>query len=131
MGLDMWLNDNKGKELFYWRKANAIHKWFVENVQNGIDECKDYKVTKEQLKKLLDTISEVLGKTPKERLINHLTGDNFDIEKAKELLPTTDGFFFGGTEYDEDYVEDLIRTKEFLEELLPKLKGKVIYSASW
>lgn len=23
----------------YWRKANAVHKWFVENVQDGVDEC--------------------------------------------------------------------------------------------
>ena len=23
----------------YWRKANAIHSWFVENCQDGVDEC--------------------------------------------------------------------------------------------
>jgi hypothetical protein len=23
----------------YWRKANAIHSWFVQNVQDGVDEC--------------------------------------------------------------------------------------------
>jgi hypothetical protein len=23
-------------ELGYWRKANHIHKWFVDNVQNGV-----------------------------------------------------------------------------------------------
>ena len=26
----------------YWRKANHIHKWFVDNVQNGEDDCKEY-----------------------------------------------------------------------------------------
>ena len=26
-------------EVGYWRKANAIHKWFVDHVQNGQDDC--------------------------------------------------------------------------------------------
>ena len=25
----------------YWRKANHIHRWFVENVQGGEDECQE------------------------------------------------------------------------------------------
>ena len=25
----------------YWRKANQIHKWFVDNCQNGRDECQE------------------------------------------------------------------------------------------
>jgi len=29
------------EEVGYWRKANQIHNWFVENVQNGIDECQE------------------------------------------------------------------------------------------
>ena len=28
------------EEVGYWRKANAIHKWFVDNVQDGNDDCK-------------------------------------------------------------------------------------------
>ena len=47
MGLDMFLNGYKlSKKLnpncdlkmkrVYWRKANHIHKWFVDNIQNGI-----------------------------------------------------------------------------------------------
>ena len=28
----------------YWRKANQIHNWFVENVQGGEDDCKKYYV---------------------------------------------------------------------------------------
>ena len=26
------------EEMIYWRKANAIHNWFVENCQEGVDE---------------------------------------------------------------------------------------------
>ena len=24
----------------YWRKANAVHGWFVNHVQRGVDDCK-------------------------------------------------------------------------------------------
>lgn len=31
-------------EVASWRKANQIHHWFVENAQNGIDDCISYEV---------------------------------------------------------------------------------------
>lgn len=38
----------------YWRKANHIHNWFVENVQDGEDDCRYHgEVTKEDLEELL------------------------------------------------------------------------------
>src|SRR5690606_29699482 len=67
------------EEVAYWRKCNAIHNWFVENVQDGEDDCGDYYVSKEQLKKLVDLCKNLLT--------------NKDIGKAKELLPTQGGFF--------------------------------------
>ena len=44
-----------------WRKANQIHNWFVENVQDGIDDCSYHnEVTKEILEELLDICQRVL-----------------------------------------------------------------------
>ena len=37
------------EEVGYWRKANAIHNWFVNNIQNGKDDCRRYEVSKENL----------------------------------------------------------------------------------
>ena len=45
------------EEIMYWRKVNAVHAWFVENVQDGIDECQESAVTIEQLD-TLGTICE-------------------------------------------------------------------------
>ena len=89
-------------EAMYWRKSNAIHKWFVDNVQNGEDDCGDYEVSREQLKELLAVIETVLA----------------DRSKAGELLPPQAGFFFGSNEIDQWYWEDLKSTKERLENLL-------------
>ena len=59
MGLDMYLSrrlkDNTEHEVMYWRKANAIHKWFVDNVQGGEDDCREYPVSNDQLIELRDT----------------------------------------------------------------------------
>lgn len=90
----------------YWRKANQIHKWFVDNVQNGVDNCRDYYVSTKNLQKLLDVCKEVKA----------------NPDKAPELLPTQEGFFFGGTEYDEWYFKDIDYTIEQLSRLLEEEK---------
>ena len=89
-------------EAMYWRKSNAIHKWFVDNVQNGEDDCGNYDVSREQLQALVDVITEVLN----------------DRSKAGTLLPPQAGFFFGSTDFDSYYWHDLKETKERLEKLL-------------
>jgi hypothetical protein len=99
----------------YWRKVNAIHKWFVDNVQEGNDNCGEYLVRADDLQKLLDVVNEVLE----------------DNSKAEELLPTESGFFFGGTEYDNWYVESLQYTKGILEEAVKDNVSEYYYSSSW
>ena len=47
------------EEVCYWRKANAIHRWFVDNVQYGIDDCGEYNVSAEQLQDLVNICKEV------------------------------------------------------------------------
>jgi hypothetical protein len=109
------------EEAGYWRKANAIHKWFVDCVQDGEDDCGCYEVTKEQLEELLDVCIQVR--------------DSSQMEKtAQELLPTQSGFFFGSTEYDEWYVDDLIDTISILTKVLKETdfdNQMVVYTSSW
>jgi hypothetical protein len=103
----------------YWRKANAIHKWFVDNVQGGVDECQEAWVSREQLQQLLDICKEIV-ESPK---------------KGDTLLPTQSGFFFGSTEYDEWYMSDIRFTAERLEKILtdPAFAKDVdfYYQSSW
>ena len=97
----------------YWRKANMIHNWFVQNVQNGVDDCGRYFVSVEKLEELVNICKEVLA----------------DHSKAEELLPTAEGFFFGNTNYDEDYFYDLEITVEQLSNL--DENDDYYYSSSW
>lgn len=99
----------------YWRKANAIHKWFVDNVQNGEDDCRRYYVEIDDLERLKRLCEEVL-ENPK---------------KAKELLPPCEGFFFGSNEIDEWYFQDLKYTIETINKVLENKDGDIYYHSSW
>lgn len=133
MGLDMYLhkrklNAQKGPDGFYsdeddieigyWRKANAIHEWFNQNCAEGdCENCEIYDVSKSDLIELIDTCERVLS--------------NHDL--AEELLPPSEGFFFGSTEIDEYYFRDLQETIEICKEALNVdfNEWKVYYYAWW
>jgi hypothetical protein len=66
------------EEIGYWRKANQIHNWFVQNAQNGNDDCGSHYVDVEQLEELSANCKEVLA----------------DHSKAEELLPTQQWILF-------------------------------------
>ena len=140
MGLDMYLikrkKDLKGKDYWdfkeeeiYWRKANAIHKYFCDNGKE-IEEEIIYKISKENLEGLLNKCNEVLEKAIiKEgkikngsRLVNGewepiMEEGKYIVnqEEISDILPTQEGFFFGSTDYDEYYLQDIEFTKEKME----------------
>ena len=103
------------EEAGYWRKQNQIHRWFVENIQNGTDDCGEYYVSKDALASLLELCEKVKA----------------DNTLADELLPGASGFFFGGTDYDEWYFNGIDNTIEILKEALEDENGEYLYSSSW
>ena len=107
------------EEVAYWRKANCIHRWFVENVQDCKDDCQEHRpITKEDLQKLKNDCKAVLN----------------NPALAEEVLPTMPGFFFGDTEYDEWYFETIERTSELCEELIEETdfdEYELYYRSSW
>ena len=156
MGLDMYLSQKRRgtksvEDVAYWRKANHIHQWFVENVQGGVDDCKEYYASRKQLKKLLDTVNAVLQAS---RLVPGKVTNGYRLTKigtklvetpivedgrriadpsvARALLPTQEGFFFGGRDYDEGYYTDLEHTRDVLTNALAqKDEVRFYYQSSW
>lgn len=135
------------EEIAYWRKANQIHNFFVQNCGEGVDECQDIHVSRADLmelatrcnrilnnKKNIDkkeiTIKDIFTNEERQETVRYLK----DITEAEDLLPTTSGFFFGSTNYDEYYLQDLESTVKYL---TPYLEEKddwstsFIYRASW
>jgi len=139
------------EEVGYWRKANQIHAWFVEHVQDGIDDC-DYhhEVTQEILEELLEVCKTVLENS---KLVDGKVFNGYTINKdgtknneyvdgkiikncsvAQDLLPTTSGFFFGCTEYDEYYIQDLKNTISIVTKVLETTDFEtqmIYYVSSW
>jgi hypothetical protein len=101
----------------YWRKSNQIHQWFVDNVQGGEDDCREYHVEREQLRELINLCKQVT--------------ENHDL--AEELLPSQGGFFFGSTDYDEWYFGDIEETITMLEGVLKETPDNwdFYYQSSW
>lgn len=103
-------------QAMYWRKANAIHNWFVQNVQDGVDECQHVYVGRDKLAELRDLCLEAVAK------------------RDADLLPPTSGFFFGSTEIDEYYWGDITETADALDKILahPKFDDfSFEYHSSW
>jgi hypothetical protein len=106
----------------YWRKANSIHDWFVQNVQHGQDDCRDdYFVSKRQLVELLALVQKQKN------------------AKMGEFLKPTDGFCFGPTDNEERFQEDMKYTEAALERELAFIAKEAkrgrdwtyTYSSSW
>ena len=119
------------EEILYWRKANHIHKWFVDNVQKGVDNCGKYYVTKQQLMKLAEDCEFVVMNRKK---LKGLEGS---------VLPTESGFFFGSTNYDEYYFDECKRTAKTIRGIIDEIfmhcpegldewrAGEFYYESSW
>lgn len=118
--LDDLATDVSGAEVSvtcaYWRKSNQIHNWFVENVQKGIDDCREYYVSKDKLKELREACRKALfNKDP------------------QELMPV-EGFFFGGTDIDQYYWDDVKATIKKLDKVINHKDFEELsfyYQSSW
>lgn len=125
MGLDMYLTkrsaaakNEQDEMVACWRKANHIHGWFERNVAYGeLENCELYPVSFEQLMSLGITCQLVKA----------------NPESAPVLLPRQEGFFFGSSEYDDDYFMDVDDTLEIIRKVYDALQDgdELFYHAWW
>lgn len=99
MGLDMYIQ-MEGETVADWRKSNQIHSWFVRRFPD-LENCKDVVITKNDILALAGDIS---------MCINEVIEIGYPGVECKTRLPTMSGFFFGPTDYDYWYVEDLFES---------------------
>lgn len=101
MGLDIYVTKVKHREIGYFRKVNFLVAFFEKK---GFDVQKQtpFAFDKEVAEELLDLCNQVLE----------------DHSKAEELLPTMGGFFFGSTDYDEYYFQDVELVRDWVKDTL-------------
>lgn len=142
-------------EVGYLRKANAIHKYIIDNFGGGVDECTPIELSHENIKELKQIVKRLIYecKLKKGKIANgysFIKNENGEFIKqydftngyvmdkksqslCDELLPTCEGFFFGGTNYDEFYFDDLLLFYNIASDLLKVDENKyyIYYLASW
>lgn len=134
------------EEVMYWRKSNQIHGWFTSNGTVLTEEVL-YRLTLDDLKNLLDTCKQVLGVLNKSKMktVQVRSGwsggeemfvdvEVYDCEEEiMELLPPTQGFFYGSSDINEYYKEEVEETIQFLEKEIPLCTDddEFEYYASW
>ena len=97
----------------YFRKVNFVYRYFSDKLE---DEC--CFADKNDIEELISRCDKVLA----------------DHSLAEELLPTTSGFFFGSTDYDEWYFKDVENCKKQMEDLLSKYNEEtdvIFFVMSW
>lgn len=105
----------------FWlgRKENHIHAWVEEQIGDEAPNCGFALVTREEFASLVETLARLMrSKSP---------------EEAKGALPTQDGFFFGSTEYDDDYFADIRAEHKVMSAALKGIEedGGVVYWCWW
>lgn len=123
MGLDIYFykkgNGSRYNEsIGYLRKANVVYAFAENETAYGIDGKEVTFMTYEELLMLEDACKYVLQEG------KDLAAEG-RFEELKELgsthLPTKDGFFFGSTEYNEWYIQNV----EWVLEEIRKIKSNI------
>ena len=109
-------SEDWGKEVAYWRKSNQIHRWFVDNVQDGIDDCEVHRPLTENDLKVLKGLCALALNTHNDK-----------------LLPPMAGFFFGDISTDSYYWRDIENTINQLDSVLSDWDNtfQYYYQSSW
>lgn len=134
------------EEVAYWRKFNALHNRFVQDCANGEDNCQEMYVPRETMVQILNDLKEIkesLDKSPKKKVqveVGWSSGKKMyedievyeDTSVVNELLPPTPGFFFGSTEVDKYFYEEVSNTINLFKELLSEDgSSDFYYQSSW
>lgn len=105
-------------QIGYFRKFNALHQYIVDQAADGEDNCQVIFLDKEDVEKLYNIMCEILK----------------DNTKAPELLPTAEGFFFGSTQYDDWYFQNVENARDLFNMILQNFnfeEYELAYQASW
>lgn len=112
------------EQVGYLRKANSIHGWIVRELAGGVDECQEIYLSKDDVDHLLADIEVALADP-----------------QGNTVLPPAEGFFFGGYERDEWYIQDIQSAKVIAEWIKAAMERHAdisvhesydwLYQASW
>lgn len=91
------------EEVGYWRGAYSINKWFEDNTEESNDEGIEFRVSIDELKKLLSDCKKVM---------------ELDYNSAQEIIPHHTRYFFTTEESrDKYYFNEIKNTIDIIEKI--------------
>ena len=156
MGLDIDFLKvrQRRKELSYFRKVNFLVKFFNDKVlewwEGTILDGLDVPINKEWCEELLEKCNKVVDKYNELKASYTPNTDEYNTELfesqeandlfakfAAETLPTMAGFFYGSTDYDKWYLDDVKDVIEHLKnDIIPEFDNLfddecIVFNANW
>lgn len=123
-------------EIGYWRKFNALHNYIVDNFADGVDECQEIPLTKENVVQILDDLNKTIEILSTLNKIKSDDGHYYKYEVPEEielpLIPRS-GCFFGSLAIDECYENYVKRAVDVFSMIVREWNDDdmVWYQASW
>jgi len=122
MGLDQFLWKVKKEKVGYFRKVNCLAGFIAKNYNfDSVDGIVE--LNQNEILNIIETAYKILEakETPE-----------FE-KKAKSLMPTKQGFFFGCYEYNDFYIDDLNNIIEVFKEILENtnFENETILYENW
>lgn len=103
----------------YWRKAYAIHNWFVKNVQDGKEDWHEHICYPEDLQPLLEICKEIDAKAEIVEKPDYQFGVILNTWDMEKLLPKDERHADrNGVLYDFWYLNDARRTIDIITEMV-------------
>jgi hypothetical protein len=118
------------EQVGYWRKFNALHGYIVDTFASGEDNCQQIYLDNYSLIQILDTLKRAKD------ILDSDASDEEKSDKLSDVFPTAEGFFFGSTDYEDYYAENVAYTISLLTDLLDECEESeddcsFYYQASW
>ena len=110
------IGNKKQTKVAYWRKFNALHGWFVNKIQDGVDNCEAHPLKRADLVCLLNTL--------------HTVSDTHD----QNLMPPRGGCFSGNTIDEDIYFDNVERSIPVVQDLIFNTdwqNAKLYYRSCW
>lgn len=129
-------NSFSPEEVGYFRKVNFLMSFF-----DYYGNCEYKEITRERLQALHNACAEIVKMKPvRSEVTKYIYGgvkevrvySDADQKRCAELLPTQSGFFFGSTDYDQWYFDDVKEVFVWLDGVLSDLDDdEVILMYCW
>ena len=93
------IRDEVGGYIGYWRNFNTLHKYIIENFADGVDDCREIPLTKDNVVQILNYLNHIVDVLTTSKNWNIPTDDSY----SDNIIRAIDIFSMIAREWDDDH----------------------------